>query len=258
MLVQILLEKEAVVNERDDYGDTALHTAVWHGRISIVQTLLENGADINLQNQDGTTALIIASWTRPSIYDSTWQISQTLLENGADVNFRVSDDHGTALQAASERGCEHKVWMLLEKGADVNAGGGVCGKPLFAASVTGHTRVAQILLENGADIDAIVNKIYGTALQAALGRHGVKHSTVKLLLKSGASIDVRDGDLGRLGWALQSRRRCSHADYASTVQLLLTRSVGVNIRSSGGDGAFMDAVLEGRDRVVRFLLESGV
>ncbi|RMZ86570.1 hypothetical protein DV736_g6204, partial [Chaetothyriales sp. CBS 134916] len=67
----------------------------------------------------------------------------------ADVNAQ-GGRYGNALVAASYRGHETVVQMLLEKGADVNAQGGEYGNALVAASYRGHETVVQMLLEKGA------------------------------------------------------------------------------------------------------------
>jgi ankyrin repeat protein len=46
------------------------------------------------------------------------------------------------------------VWLLLEKGADINAQGGEYGNALQAASAEGHKTVVRLLLEKGADTNA--------------------------------------------------------------------------------------------------------
>jgi ankyrin repeat protein len=55
--------------------------------------------------------------------------------------------YGNALQAASFRGNEAIISMLLEKGADVNVQGGECGNSLQAASLWGHEVIVSMLLE---------------------------------------------------------------------------------------------------------------
>jgi ankyrin repeat protein len=47
-------------------------------------------------------------------------------------------------------GKEAVVRLLLEKGADVNAVGGIFGNALQTASKYGHKAVVRLLLENGA------------------------------------------------------------------------------------------------------------
>jgi ankyrin repeat protein len=41
------------------------------------------------------------------------------------------------------------VRLLLDKGADVNAQGGVYGNALYAASIRGHEAVVQLLRDKG-------------------------------------------------------------------------------------------------------------
>ncbi|KAJ3885655.1 hypothetical protein GG344DRAFT_58855, partial [Lentinula edodes] len=58
--------------------------------------------------------------------------------------------YGNALQAASFKGHEAIVKLLLEKGAEVNAQGGAYGNALQAASSQGHETIIELLLDNGA------------------------------------------------------------------------------------------------------------
>lgn len=76
---------------------------------------------------------------------------QQLLKYGADVN-AVGSDHSTTLYAASERGRQEIVRLLLINGANVNAQGGLYGHPVYAAFEKGHLEIRKILLQHGADI----------------------------------------------------------------------------------------------------------
>lgn len=49
------------VNDKDEWGDTALILAVYGGSKYIVQFLLNVGADINAKNKKGITALMLAA-----------------------------------------------------------------------------------------------------------------------------------------------------------------------------------------------------
>ncbi|SLM38546.1 vegetative incompatibility protein het-e-1 [Lasallia pustulata] len=62
--------------------------------------------------------------------------------------------YGNALQAASLTDHDQVVQMLLDKGADVNAQGGMYGNALQAASSRDHDQVVQMLLDKGADVNA--------------------------------------------------------------------------------------------------------
>ncbi|EXU98136.1 ankyrin repeat protein, partial [Metarhizium robertsii] len=91
--------------------------------------------------------------------------------------------YGNALQAASFRGHLEIVKLLLDKGADVNAQGGLYGTTLHAASSGGHLEIVQLLLDKGADVNAQGGE-YGTALQGASSRGHLE--IVQLLQGRGA------------------------------------------------------------------------
>jgi hypothetical protein len=103
--------------------------------------------------------------------------------NDPTVNERSGAD-GNALQAASLRGHEQVVKLLLEKNADVNAQGGHYGNALQATSYNGHEQVVKLLLEKNADVNA-QGGTFGNALQAT--SHGGHEQVVKLLLDKGAT-----------------------------------------------------------------------
>ncbi|THY04866.1 Pfs, NACHT and ankyrin domain protein [Aureobasidium pullulans] len=60
----------------------------------------------------------------------------------------------TPLYYASMTGLEMSTKSLVCRGADVNAQGGYYGSALQAASVRGHDKIVQMLLDEGADVNA--------------------------------------------------------------------------------------------------------
>ena len=56
--------------------------------------------------------------------------------------------------------------LLLEKGTDVNAQGGMYQNALQTAPSSSHMAIVQLLLEKGADVNAQV-RYYGNTVQAA-------------------------------------------------------------------------------------------
>lgn len=59
-LLELLLRKGADVNSKDAKGVSALHMAVFDGKIDCVRALLDHGADVNLPDQHGQTPLFFA------------------------------------------------------------------------------------------------------------------------------------------------------------------------------------------------------
>ena len=76
-------------------------------------------------------------------------VVRLLLEHGADANARSGDNNTTALQVESRRGYNGVVLALLDSGANVNAPGGQFGTAIEAALKQGHTEIVQILRTAG-------------------------------------------------------------------------------------------------------------
>ncbi len=66
----------------------------------------------------------------------------------------VKDAHGcTALWWAVKNGHQDAAELLLEKGADIDAGDEIGDTPLMMAAWVGYRRITEMLLENGADLN---------------------------------------------------------------------------------------------------------
>ncbi|EAA63168.1 hypothetical protein AN3267.2 [Aspergillus nidulans FGSC A4] len=156
--------------------------------------------------------------------------------------------YGNPLQAASARGHEKIVQILLDHGADVNAQGGKYRNALLAASVEGHGKIVHILLNQGADINA-QNGYYGSAFQAALVQGHEK--IVQVLLQQVANVNTQDGIYAN------ALRAASARGYEKIVQILLDKRADVNAQGGEYGNALLAASVEGHEKIVQFLLEQG-
>ncbi len=102
-MVEILLDCNAVVNQADDQGYTALHYAVSIGEAEIVSLLLRHGADVNLG--ESVSPLVEA------VKNCNLGVAKLLLDAGASVNARYAasitmpDTNGiTSYHVACKRG----------------------------------------------------------------------------------------------------------------------------------------------------------
>ncbi len=60
-LIRALLQKQpSLINAKDNFGSTPLHTAVEKGNIRIVELLIQNGADVNAKDNEGRTPTYFA------------------------------------------------------------------------------------------------------------------------------------------------------------------------------------------------------
>ena len=109
--VKSAIEAGANVNAAGEYGETALHSAVFLNGPDVVRVLLENGANVNAANKFDVSVLHYAvQWT------DNPEVVRVLIENGADVNAR--DDEGkTPLFSAVALQNPKFILLLLDGGA---------------------------------------------------------------------------------------------------------------------------------------------
>jgi ankyrin repeat protein len=239
--VELLLEKNADVNEQGGEYGNALQAASSRGHELVVKRLLEKNADVNAQGGSYCNALQAAS------HGGHEQVVKLLLEKNAEVNTQ-GGSYGNALQAASHGGHDQIVKLLLERNADVNAQGGFYGNALQAASYAGHDQIVKLLLERNADINAQGGS-YGNALQAA--SHGGHDQIVKLLLERNADVNAQGGFYDN---ALQA---ASYAGHDQIVKLLLERNADINARSGCYGNAMQVAAYRGHTEVLELLTTRG-
>jgi ankyrin repeat protein len=219
----------------------------------------ENGAYLNWSriynpdrpwerpNFDRTLAEVPAPLYVASLCGLVEVVDLLLFKARADVNAR-GGEFGTPLQAASGKGHDKTVELLLDKGADVNAQSGLYNTALQVASIEGHDRIVELLLAKGADIN-VQSEFYGTALQAASERGHDK--TVELLLAGGANINA---SARFYGTALEGALRNGHN---RIVELLFARGANINAQGEFCGTALEEALRGGRKRIAKLLLNRG-
>lgn len=241
-VVQTLLREPGSIHTQDDAGNGPLDFAAEWGHLELVKTLLDAGAGIDAKCQEESTALVRAAGNG---YKEILPPS---------IRRRVETDESTgpasnALQAAAENGHIAVVQMLLEEGAQVNAGdGSYDGTALLAACAMGNEEVARLLLENGADTEA-KNIDGATALLWAAG-NGYE-DIVQLLLDKGADIEAKDNyKVTALSWAARN-------GFEAVVRLLLRKRADITAKDVEGATALLHAAEHGSEAIVRLLLDEG-
>ena len=174
-------------------------------------------------------------------------VVRLLLEKDVDVNAE-GGYYGTALQAASAGGHEAVVRLLFGRNADVHVQGGEYGNALYAASARGCKAIVQLILERNADVDAIGGE-YGNALYVASARG--YDAIVRLLLEKKADVNAQGRSYGTALYAASSR------GHETIVRMLLERSADVNVQGGEYGNALQVASARGYETIVQLLLESG-
>ena len=142
-IINILLEKGADINAKDNYGRTPLMHAIQYGcSEEVIKILLEKGADINAKDNYGWTPLMYAIQ-----YGCSEEVIKILLEKGADINAKDNYGWTPLMHAIHECECEcskEVIKILLEKGADINAKDNYDCTPLMLLSSAHNNKKSYI------------------------------------------------------------------------------------------------------------------
>lgn len=177
--VRALIEADpALVNAKDEAGNSAILLATYYGRKAIVDVLRAQGAH---------TSIFEAAAAGDFERVRAW------VEDDASLVNAFAHDGHTPLGLASFFGHADIAEYLLSKGAEVNVASQNRMKvmPLHSAVAGRHIGVVKALLEHGADVNAVQQDGF-TPLHGA-AQNG-QEEMVLLLLSYGADIDSRSAN----------------------------------------------------------------
>ena len=218
-MIERLLAAGADPNAAVTLGETALMTVARTGNVEAARALLAHGAAVDAREQwRGQTALMWA------VGEGHPEMVQELIAHGADVNARSAVQHWerqvtaeprekwlppgglTPLLFAARQACLACARVLVDKGADLNAGDPDGISSVLSAAINGHYDVAIFLLDKGADPN-LADNTGRTALYAAVDCHTMpasnrpspkeidnQHTSLDLietLLAHGANVNAR-------------------------------------------------------------------
>ncbi len=138
--VQMLIDKGAHIDLRDQTGLTALHIASYLGYEQVVKLLIDRKANLELGDEAGYTPLMMAANA------GKIETVRLLLDAGAEVNAKDVDE-STPIMFAAQHGYEDVVRLLLAEGADPNAKGLLGMNAIDLANQNGHHKVLELMKE---------------------------------------------------------------------------------------------------------------
>ncbi|MHC4534324.1 MAG: ankyrin repeat domain-containing protein [Planctomycetota bacterium] len=257
-IVELLLTKGADINAADNTVNTSLHNAARNGQRDIIGLLIDKGADINATNKSNQTSLDIA------VQQNHREIVELLLTNGAKAS---------SIFGAAGVGDLATVKAFLEKGVDANARGISRGwTALHIAAINGHKEVIKLLLENGADVNAGHNLNRTAAEYAIRGNH---NDIVELLISKGADVsplhlaiskkdETKARRLIEAGADVNKRTQYGttplhiavYSDLKNIVKLLISKGADVNNKDNWDWTPLHSAVYSSKD-MVELLIDKG-
>ncbi|XP_066172726.1 ankyrin repeat and SOCS box protein 3 isoform X2 [Sylvia atricapilla] len=148
-IMQMLLEKGAGKDCRDDFGITPLFVAAQYGQLESLQLLLSHGADVNCQAKDRATPLLIAA------QEGHLDCVKLLLAAGADPNLYCNEDNWQLpIHAAAEMGHAMILELLIPITDRICDKGEGKVSPVYSALYGGDRVCLEMLLKQGFSPDA--------------------------------------------------------------------------------------------------------
>lgn len=175
-----------------------------------------------------------------------------LIDNhGADVNQLTKSPAGAAIMTACRIGWNDGLEILASRGANLDIVAGRWGGACSTAAYNGHLETIQWLLDKGVDPNNPGNIRFGHPLHSAAIARGKNFESMRLLVRSGASVHAQSGVFRH---ALQAAALKS----PSKAVLLLIHK-GANVNATGGryHTALQAACAAGNEKVVKLLLRHG-
>ncbi|XP_011498212.1 PREDICTED: transient receptor potential channel pyrexia-like [Ceratosolen solmsi marchali] len=168
-------------------GMNAVLVSSLAGSISCLKYLIEKGADVNYVN-----SVIYYTPLHLAALCNSCEAIEMLVNSGANVNSSNCQDAEPVLHCAIRAGSEKVVKLLLQKGASVVQKNSRGETALHVACFVQSISCAELLLNTpGTDPNA-VEKNHRTSLHYAVMNSSLASSLVELLLKYGASVNVKD------------------------------------------------------------------
>lgn len=184
------LSPDAVLNEPDLTGMTALHWSALRGHEVCVRLLLDKGADVDVLQKGMNSPLLLAA---AGGHES---VARLLLERGADITLRNVKGHDSVFMAVlyghATKGLPWLLQLLTHRGVNLNQVDSCGATPLHLCAEKNLARPVRMLVDAGAEVNAKYGQFQWSPLQLACKHKTPDVETIRSFLDKGAYPNWRD------------------------------------------------------------------
>lgn len=250
---RLLVNIGADVSARNAHLETPLHLSLMLSSPEIAEHLIAAGSDVNAQDHDHVTP---AHLIMRNHFDGADNLLYILLMRGADVN-AVDKDENSLVHDAARHGRVSLLQKLLDAGAKPDAKNKYGNTPLFRSVLHRDNVDIVRMLVSRSDVDVnSINQSGNTPIaQAAvpvMKKWGMR--TIEVLLSKRANIEVKYKTRSGVVYPLLALARCSE----DWTRFLLKHGASVTDTGSFGFNALHWAAVSGSTEVLQILGESGL
>lgn len=251
------------LNQKDEQGNTLLHTFIQSGNIGAARLLLRFGADPSTLGAGDKSPLhcAIEKYRISDQQQLSKDLVQLLLEYKADVNLVYHEGYTALLVAATVEACDI-AGLLIEAGARpnherINPENHLVVTPLNVALSTRNTALMKLLLEKGANAKGKSQEVEGETspiLFQAFTKGRIEH--IKLLLDHGASVEELDSRGHPPLYA--ALKHLGKGARGPVVNLLLDKGAKVEQKNSKGKTIAQSRKLQEDPELLAILAKRGI
>ena len=231
-IINMLLESHADIHAKDHFDQTAFIASVNRGHVNTAEILLKNGANSSAPNGEGVPPILIA------LGREDFEMVDLLLKYGIEIN-SIDERGRTVLQRIIESNDTELVQTVLRRGVDARY-------IVHLAAGVGDTTLLKTLLKNKIDINQR-DALRRTPLLFALLYD--RTQAAKMLLDQGA-----DFSLGEINIIYENERtvlqKIIESNDAELVRTILKRGVDaryiVHLAAGVGDTTLLKTVLKNK------------
>ena len=238
-IIQRILDRNALINARNQEGDTALHIAVRQNLAAAGELLIARGADVFAQNAKGESPVYLTFYSPGDIRD--WMLTPMVLT--------ARDGLGnTLLHYATQWKLNSAIPLIASRGASLEAANVTGETPLFIAVKIDSSPTVQALLSAGASI-AGRDTLGNTALHTAVRWNAL--SAAETLISS--KIDINAFNL----YGKTPLHDAVRLGVFGMESLLVESGAYLESRDKEGNTPLTEAMLKGSFRSAEHLANSG-
>lgn len=247
-VVKILLSHDCEVDRADSQLLTPLLLAM-DTNVNTLRLLLEKGASPDTPFERGYTPLMLTAWT------GRVEFTRALLEHNAQVNFRIGEDSSfapgfSATTYAAYFGHAEVLQTLADFGASLSQPTKSGSMPI---NLVKDVATLRVMLQHRKRFDLNHQDEDGnTLLHESVRRGDGSHDLVKLLINSGASLNIQNGN-GLTPLTIAARNN----DKDIVQSLLAETDIDLNIQSVRYGGPLQQAAVNSNFDILKMLVEAG-